>query len=365
MEQMLQAAAAGALGQPDGPPCAAAPWWGGPPLPAQQRQVSPARRPLHEPRPPVLAPTAGAKRRQVSVRPPSRWDYRPAWSEGHRVDDLPLSSRARQASTAAQPSSPQPQPGTTVPVQPQADGPAGCAPTLQQPAFHAQGVAPAAPTQPAQPHATVGLGPGQTLPPQPQMGGYQAVQGPPPPVFLPSSAAQFNSTCNPAVGQFCPGSPAAMPTPAQHQHHQQWQYGWPAAADPVSRPVTAGAQQWQVPHQQPAPSTAQLPHQVYAETPSWPCYGAPVVAQPVAPHQYVQQVHQPASAMPAHALQQQTQPATPGAGLGLGGPFYEASSSASTAWQPQAANSALNALNTPRPRSAAAKVCKTFEMSAL
>lgn len=361
MEQMLQAAAAGALGQSGGQPglqYAPGPWWGGPPpAAAQQWQGSPARRPLHEPRPPVQAPAAGAKRRQVAVRPASRWDYRPAWNEGLRVDDLPLSSRARQAGTAAEPGSAQPQPQVS-PAAPAAWA-AVQAPTLQQPAVPAQGIIQPPQAQQAQQQAGVPPGPPQAPQLQQQVPSYQTAQGPPPPTLPPSAAAPFNNAFNAAVQQcYMTASPTAMPLgpspPAQWQ--QQLQPGWPAAADPLSRPVTAGVQQWQVTPHQVVASTPQPPQQVYAEAPVWAGYGQPV-AQPMVQQQPVPQTYQHPSGMPFQQQQQQqhTRPATPGAGLGLGlGGSSDMGSAAHTAWQPQTAS----AINTARPRSAAAKVCR-------
>lgn len=360
MEQMLQAAAAGSLGQPDGqqgPQYASADRPAGAPgsqPPGQQQQGWQVRRPLHEPRPPVLAPAAGAKRRQVSVRPPSRWDYRPAWNEGLRVDDLPLSSRARQAGMAAEPSQalqPKPQAPATGSAQALAGWAAAHAPVLQQPTLTAQAVA----HPPAAQHGALYLGPMQASP-QPQVAVVQPAQGPPPPMFPPYPAASTTSTCNPVVQQpqqqWYSGSPAAMPAvpclPPQWQQQGQGQYGWPPAPDPASRPVTAGVQLWQpMPSLQPAAVYAQPQQQAWGEMSQWAGCGLPATHS-MAPQPPVQPPCQPPTAMPT---QQQRRPATPGAGLGLGCLPCDVSGGAN-AWQAAAANGA----NTLRPRSAAAKV---------
>ena len=365
VEQMLQAAAAGALGQQQGPfgmqHSPAACWPPQPPAAAMQagealgQQPQTARRPLHEPRQPVLAPApgSGSKRRQLSSRPPSRWDYRPAWNEGLRVDDLPLASRARQAGATGEPGSPKQHSRADASGRTPAAWAAAPAPVLQQPTFAAQPQVQPVPqmftacSSLAQP--VVQQQAQQAQQEQQQLLAYQGAPPQPAPVLSPSAAAPGSAMGQPVIHQYFAGSPppvtavASPPGPWQ----QQWHHGWPPAApDPPSRPVTAGLQHgWQV-----VPPSQLV---CFGEgQPHWAGYGPPVQQQGVQqPGQYPQAWQQPGATL--QQAQLQVRPATPGAGLGVGGLHYDSSRDVgSETWQPQAAN----AVNTLRPRSAAAKV---------
>lgn len=326
LEQMLQAAAAGALplGALQGSHMAHGIPSQVPPLAQQPRHQSPGRRPLHEPRPPVVAPQPGGgsspKRRQTAARAPSRWDYRPAWNEGLgrntvlRAEDLP-GSRAGQGEAGSPAKWQGAAPASLAAAQPTlCPNPAGVAgaqqpmqPDLQQGCFQAVQGAMSSPAQPP---------PFQQAPPP----AYQSASGQaafPPAVPL---IQQYFSSQPPSP------TPAALCSPVQPWQQQPWQWG-PGAAYPQSRPATgyhSAQREMAPPPQQPGAA-------------SWP-------PQPPPFQGLGYDAGQGGWGVPA-----QQRPATPGAGLGTGGlQCMAGTSAAGEAYMQQAPYGAA----TPRPRSA-------------
>lgn len=329
------------------------PAFDGGPAQHQQQERGVAQRPLlHEPRQPVAARPASAKRRQVQPRSPSRvsrWDYRPAWSEGLasmrglRVDDLPASAaaaRAQQvmrAGTIMVPRVPALNLLVALPVQadnctpklaansPRSGQPAGQSPLLQvhqqqlpcPPAAHAQlplqdaggsshqTLASAVPyewvaTQPMQVQGAAHVPGGGT--------GFMSGAGPhfPPPLIPPGGGA------SPVIHQyFAP----ALPSPFATYQPQQSSYA--AAAIPLSRPATACSSYAQ--HYLTMPQSQLLPPPVHSQQ-HFDQNGNQMVDCSEQFGQYQQQVQQ--------HHQRQQRPATPGVALGGG------TSAASEAWTP-------------------------------
>lgn len=340
---MLQAAGLGGPAQQPWPP-------GGQYPAAAPAPASPARRPLHEPRQPALSPVSGAKRRQVaSPRPPSRWDYRPAWSEAPpRVDDLPVaaaSARARQSAAAE--AAPQ-WPASTGVLHPQPAAPAWQqAPAPQAPSGQqgwGQAPAAASPSPSLQPHSA-GFAPAASQPGPPQQ--LQQPQHAFPmqlPAVGPGSAGAAPPSGAVIYQCFAPG---CSPPPALQQQWVWGRCGTSTAADPQTRPGTSWGQQQQLAPPAP-PQQQQHHHQLLPAL--WP----PGTQQPAAaPQGWVGQPEGGYAAAVPEAQQQaqyQQRPATPGAGLWPGCGSTAGPPGTIQAWPP------VSGAATPRPRSAAAKV---------
>lgn len=370
LEQMLQAAAAGGLGQHQQqgpaysrhPRTAAQPDWRQEQAP---QPASPVRRPLHEPRQPALAASvSGAKRRQTATRPPSRWDYRPAWNEGRvRVDDLPAAAaaapaRGRQSSGLEAGS---PRPASVAAPQPLQQAWQQPAPQAwQQPAAQAWQQPTAAPsaTQQGWGQAVNSGGPpslqqqSASAAPPAALPTLQQPQLPPGFVHMPAAGAagQGSGSRVPVIHQYFSGPPGPPSTPATvASPPQAWQLQWlwgqqgPAAADPMTRPATGCAQQYQ-----PQPALPQ-PQQ----TAPWMLPGQEQAA--AAQQGWGQQYggYGGAPAAQTHPVRYQQRPGTPGTGLQGYETAPAAAAPSSQAWPPPAA---MSTSNTPRPRSAASKV---------